>query len=99
MPARDGALAVLGLIARLVFWNLAAYALEVTMSDSTRDDRREQIEMDIRIALETVRAARIAWARSPNPNTIEREQDAEAELNDLLDIHHKLYAPRQLVSQ
>jgi hypothetical protein len=63
------------------------------------DKRRASLEVDITLAMTTVRAARQAWARSPNPQTIARTEEAQAELDNLLDLHARLFGHEAIADQ
>jgi hypothetical protein len=63
------------------------------------DKRRTSLEVDITLAMTTVRAARHAWAHCPSPQNIQREAEAQAELDNLLDLHRRLFGHEAIADQ
>jgi hypothetical protein len=63
------------------------------------DKRRTSLEVDITLAMTTVRAARHAWAHCPSPENVQREAEAQAELNNLLDLHARLFGHEALAEE
>lgn len=63
------------------------------------DKRRASLEVDITLAMTTVRAARYAEDHSPNPQTRARTEEAQAELDNLLDLHRRLFGHEAIADQ